>query len=120
MSKIPTARCKRFDGSTFEDFAKDVFRDQSQRPCVVADFFSAKGRAVRLWNSTRYIEASRRLFKAISDKKIGAEEGDALGLFWLLFAQTGWILLGSGITKAAEGDPQFVQRNIEGTAVSRQ
>ena len=58
-----------------DDFLRDVFRDQAKRPCVVADFFSAKGRAVQLWNSTRYLEASCRLCKAISDKAIGEEEG---------------------------------------------
>ena len=118
MNKVCTVWCKRFDGSTFEDFATDVFRDQQKRPCVVAEFFSAKGRAVQLWNSTRYPEASCRLCKAISDKTIGAEEGDAL--FRLLFSQTGWILMGPGMTTATEGDPQFVQRNAEGTAVSHQ
>ena len=120
MSKVSTVWCKRFDGSTFEEFAEDVFRDQNKRPCVVAEFFSAKGRAVQLWNSTRCLEVSCRLCKAISDKTIGAEEGDALFRLLFEFAQTGWILLGPGMTKATEGDPQFVQRNAEGTAASHQ
>ena len=119
QQKVPTVWCKRFDGSTFEDFAEDVFRDRTTRACVVADFFGAKGRSVQLWNSTRYLEASCRLCRAISDRTIGTEEGDAL--FRLLFAQTGWILLGPGMTKATEGDPQYVQRNVEGgTTVSNQ
>ena len=101
QQKVSTVWCKRFDGSTFEEFAEDVFRDRTTRSCVVADFFGAKGRSVQLWNSTRYLEASCRLCKAISDRTIGAEEGDAL--FRLLFAQTGWILLGPGMTKATEG-----------------
>ena len=120
MNEVSTVRCKRFDGSTIDDFLSDVFRDRTQRPCVVADFCSGKGRAVQLWNSIRYLEASPRLCKAISDKEIGEEEGNALGLFRLLFAQTGRLLLEPGMTKATEGDPPFVQRSADGNSISRQ
>ena len=86
MSKVSAVWCKRFDGSTMDGFLADIFRDRSQRACVVADFFSGMGRAVQLWNSIRYLEASCRLCKAMSDKEIGEDEGNAL--FRLLFAQT--------------------------------
>ena len=119
-NKVSAVWCKRFDGSTIDDILPDVFRDRTQRACVVADFFSGKGPAVQLWNSIRYLEASCRLCKAISDKAIGEEEGNAL--FRLLFAQTGWLLLEPGMTKATEGDPSFVQRirSADGNTISHQ
>ena len=57
LNKVSTVWCKRFDGSTVtvDDFVKDVFRDQTKWPCVVADFLGAKGLAVQLWNSARYL-----------------------------------------------------------------
>ena len=55
MNKIPTVWCKRFAGTTIEDFLQDVFRDTTQRACVVSDFFSGGGRAVQMWNSIRVI-----------------------------------------------------------------
>ena len=75
MNKVSTVWCKRFDGSTIEEFLSDVFRDRTQRPCVVADFFSGSGRSVQLWNSVRYLEASCRLCKATSEKEIGEPGG---------------------------------------------
>ena len=97
---------------------RSAARIQRKTSLVVAEFFGAKGRAVQLWNSARYLEASCRLCKAISDKTIGEKEGNAL--FRLLFAQTGWILMGPGMKKATEGDPQFVQRNADGSTISHQ
>ena len=44
------------------------------------------------------------------------EAGNAL--FRLLFAQTGWMLLEPGMTKAAEGNPSSVQRSADGRAIS--
>ena len=117
-NKIPTVWCKRFDGSTIEDFLQDVFRDTTQRTCVVADFFSAGGRAVQMWNSIRYLEASCRLCRAMSEGEIGEAEGNAL--FRLLFAQTGWILLEAGMKPITEGSPSFVQRSPDGSTTSAQ
>ena len=79
-NKVSAVLCKRFDGSIIEDFLRDVVRDPiaTERPCVVADFFSGGGRAVQLWNSGRYLEASCRLCKAMSEKGIGEVEGNAL------------------------------------------
>ena len=107
MNKVSTVWpwCKRFDGSTIDDFLEDLFRDRTQRACVIADFFSGKGRAVQMWNSLRYLEASCRLCKATGDGEIGENEGNSL--FRLMFAQPGWILLEPGMPKATEGNPSF-------------
>ena len=107
MNKAPAVWCKRFDGSTIEDFLEDLFRDQTKRACVISDFFSGKGRAVQMWNSLRYLEASCRLCKAMSGGEIRQDELEFEGhsLFRLLFAQTGWILLEPGMVKATEGNP---------------
>ena len=115
QNKIPAVWCKRFDGSTIEDFLTDVFRDTTQRPCAVADFFSGGGRAVQMWNSIRYREASYRLCRAMSEKEIGEAEGNAL--FRLLFAQTNWLLLEPGMKKVTEGIPTFVQRSPDGRTI---
>ena len=56
-----------------------------------------------------------RVVKAMRDKEIGEEEGNAL--FRLLFAQAGWLLLAPGMTKAAEGDPFFVQMSAYGNTM---
>ena len=69
-------------------------------------------------NSLPYREASYRLCKAMSEGEIGQDEGHSL--FRLLFAQTGWILLEPGMTKATEGNPSFVQRSADGRTISRQ
>ena len=116
MSKVSAVWCKRFDGSTIDDFLEDLFscrdRTHGQRACVIADFFSSKGRAVQMWDSIRYLEASCRLCKAVSEGAIGQNEGSSL--FRLMFAQAGWILLEPGMTKATEGNPSFVQRSADG------
>ena len=41
QSKVSAVWCNRFDGSTIEgfEFLRDVFRDPTERPCVVAGFF---------------------------------------------------------------------------------
>ena len=118
MNKVSTVWCKRFDGSTIEDFLEHLFRDRTQRACVIADFFSGSGRAVQMWNSIRYPEASCRLCKAMSQNEIGEEAGNAL--FRLLFTQTGWMLLEPGMTSATEGNPSFVQRSADGRTISHQ
>ena len=56
-----------------------------------------------MWNSLRYLEASCRLCKAMSEGEMGQDEGHSL--FRLLFAQAGWILLEPGMVKATEGNP---------------
>ena len=83
------------DGSTIDNFL-EIFRDQasSRRPCVIADFFSGKGRVVQMRSSIRHLEASCRLFKAIRHHEI--EDGAGHALYRLLFAQTGWHLLEPG------------------------
>ena len=120
INKVSAVWCKRFDGSTIEDFLEDLFRDTTERACVISDFFSGKGRAVQMWNSLRYLEASCRLCRAISEGEIGQDEGHSL--FRLLFAQlqTGWILLEPGMVKATEGNPLFVQRSADGNTISHQ
>ena len=116
VDKVPAVWCKRFDGSmrTIEDFLEHLFRDRTQRVRAIADFFSGSGRAVGMWNSIRYPESSCRLCKAMSSSQneIGEEAGH--GLFRLLFAQTGWMLLEPGMTKATEGTPSSVQRSADG------
>ena len=57
-------------GSTIEGFLEHLFGDQTERACVIAVFFSEKGRAVQMWNSIRYLEASCRLCKAMSQREI--------------------------------------------------
>ena len=111
----------RFDGSTIEGFLEHLFRDRTKRACVVAGFFSGRGRAhaVQLWNSIRYPESPCRPCKAIRQNEIAGEEaGNAL--FRLLFAQTGWMLLEPGMSKATEGNPPFVQRSADGKTTSHQ
>ena len=55
MNKVSAVWCKRFDGSTIDDFLEHQirFRDRTQRACVIADLFSGSGRAVQMWNSIR-------------------------------------------------------------------
>ena len=59
MKKVSTVWCKRFDGSTVDDFVKHVFRDQAKRPCVVADF--SVSRAVRCSRGTRHGASRHRV-----------------------------------------------------------
>ena len=111
--------CKQFDGSTIEDFLEDpgLFRDQTQRACVIAGLSSGSGHAVQLWNSARYLEALRRLCKAMNQHEIG-EEMPCSGS--LLPWQTGRMLLEPGMSISAAGNPPFVQRSADGRAISRQ
>ena len=66
----------------------------------------------------RHLGASCRLCKAMSEKEIGEDEGNAL--FRLLFAQPGWMLLGPGMAKATEGNTSFVQRSAGGRTIPHQ
>jgi hypothetical protein len=118
MQKVSTVWCARFDGSTIDHFLEEIFRDTTKRSCVISDFFSGKGRAVQMWNSLRYLEASCKLCRAMDQGHIGMDEGHSP--FRLLFAQTGWILLEQGMERATEGNPQFVQRSANGTTTSHQ
>ena len=114
QSKVPAVLRARFDGN----FLPQLPRDRTQRAFVIAGFVSSGGRAVRICNSMRYLEPPCRLCKAISQKDVGEEAGHAL--FRLLFAQTGWMLLEPGMTKATEGSPSFVQRSADGRTIPHQ